>query len=36
MAYVNKAQAKRGSEIFIAVRKKSIPAKIVKTPFYKV
>ena len=35
LAYVNAAEAKRGNEIFIAVRNKCIPAKIVKTPFYK-
>lgn len=35
LAYVSTEHAKRGSEIFIAVRNKSIPAIIVKTPFYK-
>ncbi len=36
MGYVPKAFAKRGTEIFIQVRKKQIPAIVVKLPFYKV
>ena len=35
MGYVAKEYAKRDSEIFIQVRKKAIPAKIVRLPFYK-
>lgn len=33
LAYVDKPHFKVGSEIFIQVRKKAIPAKVVKTPF---
>ncbi len=35
MGYVSKAFSKSGSKIFIQVRKKSIPAMVVKMPFYK-
>jgi aminomethyltransferase len=35
MGYVEKEYAKRNTEIFIQVRKKAIPAVIVKLPFYK-
>lgn len=35
MGYVPLAYSKPDSEIFIQVRKKQIPAKVVKTPFYK-
>ncbi len=35
MGYVTKEYAKRDTEIFIQVRKKAIPAKIVRLPFYK-
>jgi aminomethyltransferase len=35
LGYVTKAMAKRGTEIFIQVRKKTIPAVTVKLPFYK-
>lgn len=35
MGYVNKPDTKRDTEIFIQVRKKAIPAKIVRLPFYK-
>jgi len=35
MGYVPKAVSKSGNEIFIQVRKKAIPAMIVKLPFYK-
>ncbi len=35
MGYVDNAFAKADSEIFIQIRKKVIPAVIVKTPFYK-
>lgn len=35
LGYVTKAFAKRDTEIFIQVRKKAIPAKVVRLPFYK-
>lgn len=35
MGYVPTELAKADTEIFIQIRKKAIPAKIVKTPFYK-
>ena len=35
MGYVNTSHTKFGTEIFIRVRKKDIPAEIVKLPFYK-
>lgn len=35
MGYVPKEYAKKDTEIFIQVRKKAIPAKIVRLPFYK-
>jgi aminomethyltransferase len=35
LGYVATAHAKRDTEIFIQVRKKAIPAKIVRLPFYK-
>jgi len=35
MGYVNKPYHKLGTQIFIQVRKKAIPATIVKLPFYK-
>lgn len=35
LGYVQKEFSKRDSEIFIQVRKKQIPAKIVRLPFYK-
>ena len=35
MGYVNRPHTKRDTEIFIQVRKKAIPAKVVKLPFYK-
>jgi aminomethyltransferase len=35
MGYVAKAYAKSESEIFIQIRKKTVPATIVKFPFYK-
>ena len=35
MGYVVKAYSKRDTEIFIQVRKKAIPATIVRLPFYK-
>ncbi len=35
LGYVPKSVSKSGSEIFIQVRKKSIPAVVVKLPFYK-
>jgi len=35
LGYVAKDQSKRDTEIFIQVRKKQIPAKIVRLPFYK-
>ena len=35
MGYVETAYAKSGTEIHIQIRKKSVPATIVKTPFYK-
>ena len=35
MGYVPKAVSKSGNEIFIQVRKKAIPAVVVKLPFYK-
>jgi aminomethyltransferase len=35
LGYVTSAFAKRDTEIFIQVRKKAIPAKIVRLPFYK-
>lgn len=35
LGYVEKAFAKRDTEFFIQVRKKAIPAKVVRLPFYK-
>ncbi len=35
LGYVETAYAKRDTDIFIQVRKKAIPAKIVRLPFYK-
>ena len=35
LGYVNRPHTKRDTEIFIQVRKKQIPAKVVKLPFYK-
>jgi aminomethyltransferase len=35
MGYVPRTSAKRGTQIFIQVRKKAIPATIIKLPFYK-
>ena len=35
MGYVTKEYAKRDTEIFIQIRNKNIPAKVVKLPFYK-
>lgn len=35
MGYVSKEMSKLGNEIFIKVRKKEIPATLVKLPFYK-
>ncbi|MBL4605016.1 MAG: glycine cleavage system aminomethyltransferase GcvT, partial [Flavobacteriaceae bacterium] len=35
MGYVPKGISKSGNEIFIQVRKKAIPATIIKLPFYK-
>ncbi len=35
MGYVKNTHNKVGAEIFIQVRKKTIPAEVVKTPFYK-
>ena len=35
MGYVTKEQSKRDSKIYIQVRKKAIPATIVRLPFYK-
>ncbi len=35
MGYVPTIMAKRGSQIFIQVRKKAIPATVIKLPFYK-
>lgn len=35
MGYVKKEFAKEGTEIVVAVRKKKLPAKVVKLPFYK-
>jgi glycine cleavage system T protein (aminomethyltransferase) len=35
LGYVSKEFSKRNSEIFIQVRKKAIPAKVVRLPFYK-
>lgn len=35
LGYVNRPHTKSGTEIFIQVRKKQIPATIVKLPFYK-
>ena len=35
MGYVPRIMAKSGSQIFIQVRKKAIPATVVKLPFYK-
>ena len=35
LGYVKKEFSKRDSEIFIQVRKKQIPAKVVRLPFYK-
>ena len=35
MGYVPRISAKAGTQIFIQVRKKAIPATIIKLPFYK-
>ena len=35
LGYVNKPHTKRATEIFIQVRKKAIPAQVVRLPFYK-
>ncbi|WP_456376504.1 glycine cleavage system aminomethyltransferase GcvT [Lutibacter sp.] len=35
LGYVTKEYAKRGTQIFIQVRKKAIPAVVVRLPFYK-
>jgi aminomethyltransferase len=35
MGYINKAFARLGSEVFIRVRDKLVPATVVKLPFYK-
>ena len=35
MGYVPKILSKSGSKIYIQVRKKAIPATVVKLPFYK-
>lgn len=35
LGYVNKPHTKRETEIFIQVRKKAIPAQVVRLPFYK-
>jgi aminomethyltransferase len=35
MGYIPKSLAKSGSQIYIQVRKKAIPATVVKLPFYK-
>tara|TARA_R110002073_G_scaffold128999_6_gene275244 strand:+ start:5596 stop:6681 length:1086 start_codon:yes stop_codon:yes gene_type:complete len=35
MGYVNRPHTKRDTQIFIQVRKKAIPATIIKLPFYK-
>ena len=35
MGYVTKENSKVDSEIYIAIRNKSIKAKVVKMPFYK-
>lgn len=35
MGYVNTSHTKFGSEVFVRIRNKSIPAEIVKLPFYK-
>jgi len=35
MGYVTKENAKRDTEIFIKIRNKNIPAKVVRLPFYK-
>ena len=35
LGYVNRPHTKSGTEIFIQVRKKQIPATVVKLPFYK-
>ena len=35
MGYVSKEMSKLGNKIFIKIRKKVIPAEIVKLPFYK-
>jgi len=36
LGYVTKPMSKRGTEIFIQVRKKEVPAVIVRLPFYKI
>lgn len=33
LAYVNKPYFKTGTEIFIQIRNKNVPAKVVKVPF---
>ncbi len=35
MGYISNSHNKIGTEIFIQIRKKTIPAEVVKTPFYK-
>lgn len=35
LGYVTKVYAKRDTEIYIQIRKKTIPAKVVRLPFYK-
>jgi aminomethyltransferase len=35
MGYVTRSFSKSGTQIYIKVRKKSIPATIIKLPFYK-
>ena len=35
MGYVQSSHTKFGTEIFIRIRNKDIPAEIVKLPFYK-
>ena len=35
LGYVNKPHTKRDTKIFIQVRKKAIPAQVVRLPFYK-
>jgi aminomethyltransferase len=35
MGYIQKPFTKSGSEVYIAIRKKTIKAQVVKLPFYK-